>query len=183
MELFMRYPHDVQNEVLQRLLTKAKTTAWGEQYGYANLQGPQDFAEKVPLNTYENLFPWIQRSMEGESSVLWPGEIRWFAKSSGTTNDRSKFIPVSESALQDCHFKGAKDLLSVYCNLRPDNALFEGKCLTIGGSQAINPLNSNSYTGDLSALLMHNQPFWADFIRTPDLSVALMGDWGEPSRS
>ena len=177
MELFMRYPHDVQNEVLQRLLTKAKTTAWGEQYGYANLQGPQDFAEKVPLNTYENLFPWIQRSMEGESSVLWPGEIRWFAKSSGTTNDRSKFIPVSESALQDCHFKGAKDLLSVYCNLRPDNALFEGKCLTIGGSQAINPLNSNSYTGDLSALLMHNQPFWADFIRTPDLSVALMGDW------
>jgi len=177
MELFMRYPHDVQNEVLQRLLAKAKTTAWGEQYGYANLQGPQDFAEKVPLNTYEDLFPWIQRSMEGESSVLWPGDIRWFAKSSGTTNDRSKFIPVSEAALQDCHFKGAKDLLSVYCNRRPDNAIFEGKCLTIGGSQAINPLNSNSYTGDLSALLMHNQPFWADFIRTPDLSVALMDDW------
>ncbi len=177
MELFMRYPHDVQNEVLQRLLAKAKTTAWGEQYDYANLQGPHDFAEQVPLNTYEDLFPWIQRSMEGESSVLWPGEIRWFAKSSGTTNDRSKFIPVSESALQDCHFKGAKDLLSVYCNLRPDNALFEGKCLTIGGSQAINPLNTNSFTGDLSALLMHNLPFWADFIRTPDLSVALMGDW------
>ncbi|NBW42654.1 MAG: hypothetical protein EBR29_02360, partial [Sphingobacteriia bacterium] len=90
MELFMRYPHDVQNEVLQRLLAKAKTTEWGEQYGYANLQGPHDFAEQVPLNTYEDLFPWIQRSMEGESSVLWPGEIRWFAKSSGTTNDRSK---------------------------------------------------------------------------------------------
>ena len=80
----MRYPHDVQNEVLQRLLAKAKTTAWGEQYGYANLQGPHDFAEQVPLNTYEDLFPWIQRSMEGESSVLWPGEIRWFAKSSGS---------------------------------------------------------------------------------------------------
>lgn len=177
MELFMRYPHDVQNEVLQKLIFKAKNTAWGELYGYSQIQGPHDFAEKVPLSTYEDLFPWIQRSMEGESSVLWPGDIRWFAKSSGTTNDRSKFIPVSEAALQDCHYKGAKDLLSVYCNRRPDNALFEGKCLTIGGSQSINPLNSNSYTGDLSALLMHNQPFWADFIRTPDLSVALMGDW------
>jgi hypothetical protein len=177
MELFIRYPHDVQNEVLQKLLSKAKNTAWGEEFGYEDLNGPHDFAEKVPLSTYEDLFPWIQRCMEGESSVLWPGEIRWFAKSSGTTNDRSKFIPVSEAALQDCHYKGAKDLLSVYCNRRPDNAIFEGKCLTIGGSQAINPLNSNSFTGDLSALLMHNQPFWADFIRTPDLSVALMGDW------
>jgi hypothetical protein len=177
MELFMRYPHDVQDEVLQKLISKAKNTAWGELYGYSQIQSPQDFAEKVPLSTYEDLFPWIQRCMEGESSVLWPGDIRWFAKSSGTTNDRSKFIPVSEAALQDCHYKGAKDLLSVYCNRRPDNALFEGKCLTIGGSQSINPLNSNSYTGDLSALLMHNQPFWADFIRTPDLSVALMGDW------
>jgi hypothetical protein len=177
MELFMRYPHDVQHEVLQKLIQQARDTRWGQTYGYSDINDPEAFARNVPLNTYEDLAPWIQSMMQGENSLLWPGEIKWFAKSSGTTNDRSKYIPVSEEALQDCHYKGAKDLLSMYCNLRPDAALFEGKCLTIGGSQAINPLNTQSYTGDLSALLMHNQPFWADMVRTPDLDVALMDDW------
>ncbi len=177
MELFMRYPHDVQQEVLQKLIHQARDTRWGQTYGYSGLKDPESYAQKVPLSTYEDLAPWIQSMMQGEHSVLWPGETKWFAKSSGTTNDRSKFIPVSEEALQDCHYKGAKDLLSVYCNLRPQAALFEGKCLTIGGSQAINPLNSQSYTGDLSALLMQNQPFWAHMVRTPELEIALMDDW------
>jgi hypothetical protein len=177
MELFMRYPHDVQQEVLQRLLQHAQDTRWGQTYDYRHIKDPESFSRNVPLSTYEDLTPWIQSMMQGEVSVLWPGEIKWFAKSSGTTNDRSKYIPVSEEALQDCHYKGAKDLLSVYCNLRPEAALFEGKCLTIGGSQAINPLNTQSFTGDLSALLMHNQPFWANMVRTPDLEIALMDDW------
>jgi len=173
----MRYPHDVQWEILQKLTHQARDTRWGQTYEYSSIKDPETYAKNVPLNTYEDLAPWIQSMMQGEISVLWPGEIKWFAKSSGTTNDRSKYIPVSEEALQDCHYKGAKDLLSIYCNLRPKATLFEGKCLTIGGSQAINPLNSHSYTGDLSALLMHNQPFWANIVRTPELEVALMEDW------
>jgi hypothetical protein len=177
MELFMRYPIEVQGDVLGKLVQTARSTHFGQQYGFDLIKSPQDFAANVPLHAYEDLFPWIQQSLEGKSSVLWPGETRWFAKSSGTTNDRSKFIPISEESLQDCHYKAAKDLVSVYCNLRPEQSLFEGKCLTIGGSHALNPFNSQSVTGDLSALLMQNQPFWAEYIRTPELSVALMSDW------
>lgn len=177
MELFIKYPIEVQAEVLRKLLSSAKNTEWGKKYDYESIKTAQDYRERVPVSTYEQLQPYIERVMRGEQQILWPSEVRWFAKSSGTTNDRSKFIPVTEEALEDCHFKGTKDLLSIYCNLNPDTQMFSGKGLTIGGSHQINQLNGDSYYGDLSAVLMQNIPFWAEFIRTPELSVALLEHW------
>lgn len=178
-ELFMKYPHEVQEEVRRKLLYSARNTVWGQQYGYADIKSADEFRQRVPVSTYEDLQPWIDRVMRGEQYVLWSSELKWFAKSSGTTNDRSKFIPVSQEALEDCHFKGGKDLLSIYCNLFPDTEIFSGKGLTIGGSHQISQLNNEAYYGDLSAVLMQNLPFWVDFIRTPELSVALMDNWEE----
>ena len=179
MELFMKYPIEVQEDVRRRLIDAAENTVWGRSYGYSSIRTAQQFSERVPISTYEDLQPFIERIMRGEQQVLWPSEIRWFAKSSGTTNDRSKYIPVSEEALEDCHYKAGKDLLSMYCNLNPETRLFTGKGLTIGGSHQISQLNSDTYTGDLSAVLMQNLPFWAEFIRTPELSVALLEKWEE----
>lgn len=179
MELFLKYPIDVQEDVRKKLLSSAKHTEWGKKYDYSSIRSAEDFRQRVPVNTYEQLQPYIDRIMRGEQHILWPSEIRWFAKSSGTTNDRSKFIPVSEEALEDCHYKGTKDLLSMYCNLYPDTSIFSGKGLTIGGSHQISQLNQDSYYGDLSAVLMQNLPFWAEFIRTPELSVALLEHWEE----
>jgi hypothetical protein len=176
-ELFMKYPMEVQNDVFRHLLHKARDTQWGRRYGYAQIQKIEDYRERVPVSGYEELFPWIERIMKGEQQLLWPSEIKWFAKSSGTTNDRSKFIPVSEEAFEDCHFKAGKDMLAMYCSLVPDTQIFSGKGLTIGGSHKINSLKEGTYYGDLSALLMQNLPFWVEFIRTPELSVALLDDW------
>jgi hypothetical protein len=117
--------------------------------------------------------------LKGEHNILWPSEIKWFAKSSGTTNDRSKFIPVSEESMEECHFKGGKDLLSLYCNNRPDTKIFTGKCLVLGGSHQINQLNADSSFGDLSAVLIKNLPFWAEFYRTPEMSITLMDNFEE----
>lgn len=178
-ELFLKYPHEVQDEIRRKLLYSARNTAWGQQFGYSEIKSATDFSRQVPVSSYEELQPWIDRIMRGEQYVLWNSEIKWFAKSSGTTNDRSKFIPVSQEALEDCHYKAGKDLLSMYCNLFPDTCLFSGKGLTIGGSHQINQLNNETYYGDLSAVLMQNLPFWVDFIRTPELSIALMDNWEE----
>lgn len=177
MDLFIKYPIEVQQDVLRKLLSSAKSTEWGKKYDYVSIKTPEDYRQRVPVSAYEQLQPYIERVMRGEQQILWPSEVRWFAKSSGTTNDRSKFIPVTEEALEDCHYKGTKDLLSIYCNLNPDTQMFSGKGLTIGGSHQINQLNSDSYYGDLSAVLMQNLPFWAEFIRTPELSVALLEHW------
>lgn len=178
-ELFLKYPIEVQDEVRRKLISTARNTEWGLKYHYSDLNGASEFAKRVPISTYEDLQPYINRIMHGEQFLLWPSEIRWFAKSSGTTNDRSKFIPVSEEALEDCHYKGAKDLLSMFCYLQPDTRIFSGKSLTIGGSHQISQLNDDVYYGDLSAVLMQNLPVWAEFIRTPELSVALLEQWEE----
>jgi len=177
MDLFIKHPIEVQQDVLRKLLSSARNTEWGKKYDYASIKTPEDYRQRVPVSTYEQLQPYIERVMRGEQQILWPSEVRWFAKSSGTTNDRSKFIPVTEEALEDCHYKGTKDLLSIYCNLNPETKMFSGKGLTIGGSHQINQLHSDSYYGDLSAVLMQNLPFWAEFIRTPELSVALLENW------
>ena len=129
------------------------------------------------MRSYEELSPYIERLRKGEQNLLWPQEIRWFAKSSGTTSSKSKYIPVSEDALEECHFKGGKDVLTIYCNNHPDTRIFTGKGLTLGGSHAISEYDSEAYYGDLSAILMQNLPFWAQFIRTPDLPIALMDEW------
>ena len=180
-ELFMKYPTEVQNELFEYLIKQGKDTEYGRKYQFGSIKSPREFSQRVPVVNYEELFPYISRIMQGEQKLLWPSEIRWFAKSSGTTNAKSKFIPVSPEALDDCHFKGGKDLLSIYFNNNPDSKLFDGKGLAIGGSQQINQFDPslNSYYGDVSAVIMKNLPLWAQFVRTPSLDIALMDEWEE----
>lgn len=178
-ELFMKYPQEVQDELLKQLLDFAAQTEFGKQYRFSKINSYEEFREQIPIHTYDEFFPYIQRLMRGEQNILWPTEIKWFSKSSGTTGARSKYIPVSQEALEDCHFKGGKDLLSIYVNNYPDTRLFDGKGLAVGGSHQINELDpsASSYYGDVSAVLLQNLPTWAQFIRTPSLETALMGDW------
>lgn len=180
-ELFMKYPHEVQDEVLKRLLNTARFTEFGQRYSFEDIVNSDDFKKRVPVHTYEQLYPFIDRLLRGEQNVLWPTEIKWFAKSSGTTNARSKFIPVSPESLEDCHFKGGKDLLSIYVNNYPNTNIFSGKGLGVGGSYQVNEFDptSTSHYGDVSAVIMQNLPPWAEFIRTPSLEVALMDNWEE----
>jgi hypothetical protein len=180
-ELFMKYPVEVQNEWFGKLLKQARNTEYGKKYDFRSISNQQQYSERVPIVNYEELYPLISRIMQGEQNLLWPSEIRWFAKSSGTTNAKSKFIPVSPEALDDCHFKGGKDLLSIYFNNNPDSKLFDGKGLAIGGSQQINQMDPSlrSYYGDVSAVIMKNLPLWAQFVRTPSLDIALMDEWEE----
>ncbi|MEM6830469.1 MAG: GH3 auxin-responsive promoter family protein [Bacteroidota bacterium] len=180
-ELFLKYPHEVQFELLDALVKNAAGTEYGKRFDFKSINNYREFKERVPLVTYEELFPYIEKVIRGEPNILWPSDIRWFAKSSGTTNSRSKFIPVSQEALDDCHFKGGKDLLSIYFNNYPNAKMFSGKGLVIGGSHQINQFdqNSRSYYGDVSAVLLKNLPWWAQMVRTPRLDIALMDEWEE----
>ncbi len=180
-ELFMKYPHDVQEDLFKKLLANGETTQFGNQFKFSDIKNYDQYRERVPIFTYEKMYPYIQRLMRGEQNVLWPSEIKWFSKSSGTTNQRSKFIPVSEEALTECHFKGGKDLISLYVNNYPDSKLFDGKGLGVGGSHQVNEHDSSdsSFYGDVSAVIMQNLPPWAQFIRTPSLETALLGNWEE----
>lgn len=178
-DLFRKYPHEVQEELFQNLIHTAKATEWGRKYGYADINSIQEFQERVPISAYEQLYPYIERTLKGERNLLWPSKVEWFAKSSGTTNARSKFIPVTPESLEDCHYKGGKDLLSIYVNLYPESKLFKGKGLSIGGSHRPSEFNPNISCGDVSAVIMQNLPIWAEAMRTPPLKVALMDKWEE----
>jgi GH3 auxin-responsive promoter len=178
-ELFMKFPHDVQEELLLKLLLEGRNTEFGRRYDFSSIDNIRTFRERVPLQDYESLKPYILRLKQGEQDLLWPTDVRWFAKSSGTTNDKSKFIPVTTEALEDCHFKGGKDLLCIYFHNNPESKLFNGKLLSLGGSHQVNALTNESFYGDLSAILIHNLPFWIQLFRTPDRSIALMDEWEE----
>ena len=178
-ELFMKYSNEVQEEWFEQLVAGAENTEWGKHHHYKSIENLADFKERVPIQTYDTLKPYIERMLKGEQNVLWPSEIRWFAKSSGTTSDRSKFIPVSEESLEECHFKGGKDMLTLYFNNRPDARIFTGKALTLGGSHQVSQLNADASFGDLSAVLMKNLPLWAEFYRTPHLDIALLDNFEE----
>lgn len=175
-ELFVKYPHDVQQELLMRLLDKAKNTEFGKQHVFANLETYEAFSESVPIQQYESIEPLIERCRKGEQNLFWPTNIKWFAKSSGTTNAKSKFIPVSDEAIEYCHLKAGKDMLCLYINNNEDAKLFTGKGLRLGGSAAIYEDN-DSYFGDLSAIIIENMPFWADFSSAPKQETALMSEW------
>ena len=178
-ELFKHYPFNVQVETFFKLIQKAKETEWGKQYHYNKIDSIEDFQKYVPLQTYDDIKLQITRLREGEQNILWPGEIKWFAKSSGTTSDKSKFIPVSKESLEDCHFRGGKDIMALYANLHPTTKVFNGKGLTLGGSHRINNFSNQSYYGDLSAILIENLPWWVDIIRTPKTEIALLDKWEE----
>jgi hypothetical protein len=157
----------------------AESTEWGRRYQYKSIENLTQFKERVPIQNYDTLKPYIERMLKGEKNVLWPSEIRWFAKSSGTTNDRSKFIPVSEEALEECHFKGGKDVLTIYFNNQPNARMFTGKVLTLGGSHQVSTINPEASFGDLSAVIMKNLPLWAELHRTPQLEIALLDNFEE----
>ncbi|MGM0635090.1 MAG: GH3 auxin-responsive promoter family protein [Bacteroidota bacterium] len=176
MELFLKYPNEVQNELLINLIHKAKNTIIGKKYDFKSIKNYRDFAEKLPIQTYEDIEETIERSRLGENNLTWPTPIKMFAKSSGTTNAKSKFIPVSQESLEDCHFKAGKDLLCMYLNNNPEASLFTGKSLRLGGSKEIYRENGTSF-GDLSALIIDNMPFWATYSSTPSNEVSLMNDW------
>lgn len=178
-DLFIKYPHDVQREWQRKLVSTAKRTAFGKAHGFKDIETLADFQRQVPIRSHDELKPYIDRLMKGEQNLLWPSEVKWFAKSSGTTSDRSKFIPVTKESLEDCHFRGGKDMLSIWCHNNPETRIFSGKSLTIGGSHRINQIDQGSYYGDLSAVLIMNLPMWAEFHRTPDAEVALMEEWDE----
>lgn len=178
-DLFMKYPVNVQKETLLKLTDRANNTEFGKKYGFSEINSIQDFQKQVPVHTYDDLKEYILRVMEGEQNLLWPSEIKWFAKSSGTTSDKSKFIPVSMEALEECHFRGGKDIIAIYTQNHPNTKMLTGKGLTLGGSHKISSYTNQSYYGDLSAILIENLPFWANFIRTPSQEVALMDEWEE----
>ena len=177
-ELFMKYPHEVQEEWFKKLIANGRDTEWGRKYDYQSINSVDEYRKRVPINDYEAVKPYINRLRNGEQNLLWNSEIKLFAKSSGTTSDKSKFIPVSQETLEECHYKGGKDMLSIYCNNHPETLLFDGKGLSMGGSHRITEINNEIYyDGDLSALIVENLPSWAEFIRVPKRSVALMDEW------
>jgi len=173
----MRYPHEVQRQWFERLVEKGAETEWGRTYGIEVGMTMDQFRERVPISTYEELYPWIERSLQGEADLLWPGKRTWFAKSSGTTNDKSKYIPVTNETLDDCHFKAGQDMLAIYFHNRPDSQLFTGKALSVGGSHDRHPEFKNARVGDVSAVMTENLPSFYELVRTPSKEVALMPDW------
>ena len=175
-ELFLKYPVEVQQEVLMDLITFAKKTKIGYQYDFNSIKGYAEFKERVPIKSYEEIAEDIKKSREGEDNLFWPTKIKWYAKSSGTTDSRSKFIPVSTEALENCHYKAGKDMLSLYINNNTNTQLFTGKSLRLGGSQELHQ-NQQNYFGDLSSIIIDNMPLWAEINSTPSIKVSLMHDW------
>lgn len=178
-ELFKKYPKNVQYDQLYYLLETAADTKWGKKFGFKDIKTYDEFREKLPLQEYNDIIPYVDRLRNGEQNLLWPDEIKWFAKSSGTTNDKSKFIPVSKEMLEDCHYRGGKDIIAIYLQKYPDPNIFKGKGLTLGGSHKMNNDGNENFYGDLSAILIHNLPFWAEFIKTPNKETALLDKWEE----
>jgi len=176
MELFLKYPHEVQEELLFSLMKSAEASQIGKKYDFTSIKNYTTFSERIPIATYEDLEPLIELTRKGEQNVFWPSHIKWFAKSSGTTNAKSKFIPVSAEALENCHYKASKDLLCLYLNNNENSELFVGKSLRLGGSKQLYEDN-NTFFGDLSAILIDNMPVWAEFSSTPSSKISLMGDW------
>lgn len=175
-ENFIKYPIDVQKGILFSQLFHAEETEYGKKHGFASISNYQDFKNKVPIVSYEDLEPYIERSRQGQKDVLWPGVIKHFAKSSGTTNAKSKFIPISDESLINCHMKAGKDMVSIYANNHPENQLFKSKNLRLGGSAELYQ-DFNTKFGDLSAILIDNLPFWVEITTTPSKRVSLMSEW------
>jgi len=181
-ELFMKYPHEVQNELLLNLVQRAKYTEIGKKYDFSSVLTYEQFADRVPVAAYEDVEPLIERSRKGETNIYWPEPIKYFAKSSGTTNAKSKFIPVSSDALENCHYKAGKDMLCLYLNNNEESQLFTGKSLRLGGSKQLYEDN-NTVFGDLSAILIDNLPLWAELGSTPSNKISLMNEWTEKMKA
>jgi hypothetical protein len=178
-EHFKKNPVETQRSLLFNIISVSASTSIGQEYEYSSIRSVKDFQSRVPVRTYEEYLPFIERLLRGESNLTWPGDTRWFAKSSGTTSSKSKFIPITNESLWQCHYQAAKDILTLYTFTNPATKIFSGKSLTLGGSHKINQLSNKSIYGDLSAVLIWNAPFYAELIRTPKQKVALIEDFEE----
>ncbi|GAE20871.1 putative auxin-regulated protein [Bacteroides pyogenes JCM 10003] len=176
-DLYSSCPGELQRQVLSRLTAQAAQTEWGKRYDYVSIRDYEDFRNRLPIQTYEDIKPYVERLRAGEQNLLWPSEIRWFAKSSGTTNDKSKFLPVSKESLQDTHYRGGKDAVALYFRINSDSRLFSGKGLILGGSHSPNLSSNHSLVGDLSAILIQNVTPLVNLIRIPNKKIALMDEW------
>lgn len=177
LERYINKGEEMQHEILQYLVKRGKDTEYGRKYLFSTINNYNDFAQNIPLNTYEELKGYIERMRHGERNILWPGQVKWYAKSSGTTNDKSKFIPITHEGLQNVHYQGGKDVLAYYLSNNPDSKLFSGKGLILGGSHSPNYNFSNSLVGDLSAILIENINPLANLVRVPSKEVALLSDF------
>lgn len=176
----MHNPVDFQNATFNDLIIKAKDTEIGKKYGFKDRFSIKSFQSRVPISTYEQIFPYIERMLKGEQNILWHSNIEWFSKSSGTTNAKSKFIPVSHESLEDCHNKAGKDMVALYFNnFNPESKIFDGKTLAIGGTHGPNPYNPLTRVGDVSAVVVENLPIWAEFARAPDKDIFMLYKWEE----
>ncbi len=176
---FKQFPIETQNEIFAKLIERARFTVFGQQHRFNEIKTIKQYQEMVPVVSYEEHFPWIERTLKGEKNVIWPSEVKWFSKSSGTTNARSKYIPVSEESLEECHYRGGRDLLTLYFDNKPDSQLFEGKSISIGGSLHPNPYNETTQAGDISAIITKNMPKWAEMFRLPPPEIALLDNWDQ----
>ena len=173
-EQYTSHAGELQQLVLQRLVRTAANTEWGKKHDYASIRTYEDFKKRLPIQTYEEVKPYVTRLRAGEQNLLWPSEIRWFAKSSGTTNDKSKFLPVSRESLHDTHYKGGRDAVAIYLGQNPESRFFSGKGLILGGSHAPNLNTNHSLVGDLSAILIENINPLVNLVRVPSKQTALM---------
>jgi phenylacetate-coenzyme A ligase PaaK-like adenylate-forming protein len=178
LRLVIKNPVNAQEEQLRLLIERASGTVIGKKYHFEKIHSVKDFRQQVPLHSYNDLFPYIEEMMNGKADILWPGKVKWFAKSSGTTAGKSKFIPVTEEALELNHYQGAKDAMTFYLNLYPKTGLLHGKTLKLGGSKQLLKFE-NAYVGDLSAIMIDNMPLWSNLITIPEKKTALLSDWEE----
>jgi hypothetical protein len=177
---YITHGDEVQYKVFKYLISHGKETLFGMQYKFENIATQDDFRKTVPISDYENLKPYIERIVTyNEQNILWNSPVRWVAMSSGTTSDKSKYIPVTRDSLHKCHYKAGKEMLALYFNSFPKSKILSGKTLVLGGSRQINALGDGIFTGDISAIIVSNLPFWADFARTPDRKTILLPDWEE----
>src|SRR5574344_2742019 len=176
-DLYNTNAGDIQDRVMKHLLHYAENTEWGKKYDFKTIRSYQDFKDRLPIQTYDDIKPYVERTRRGEQNILWPSEIRWFAKSSGTTNDKSKFLPVSKEGLKDIHYKGGADVVALYLRMNPESRFFSGKGLILGGSHSPNHNYRHSLVGDLSAILIQNVSPLVNLIRVPKKEIALMSEW------
>ena len=176
-DLYATQASEIQQRVLRHLIQQAAHTEWGKKYDYSTIRSYEDFRNRLPIQTYDDIKPYVERLRAGEQNLLWPSEIRWFAKSSGTTNDKSKFLPVSKEALQDIHYRGGKDAVALYFRMNPESRFFSGKGLILGGSHSPNLNSNHSLVGDLSAILIQNVNPLVNYVRVPSKKIALMDEW------
>lgn len=180
---FERESESIQAAQLRKLITKARDTEWGKKYDFKSIRNYNDFSQRIPLQTYEDLKPYITRMVNGEKDVLWPSVVRWFARSSGTTNDKSKFIPITREILWRCHYKGGADCVALYLENNPKSRFFSRKGLILGGSHSPSPLNAQAHQGDLSAVLLQNLNPLVNLVRVPSKRIILMDEWESKIRA